>query len=89
MSLGLIGAGAAGVLGGGAYLLWFRGGCDRPPSADFVCNTLERSSIPGWVLIGAGVAAGVAGGIVLYRSRDVRLEVGWAPNPMLVLRGPL
>ena len=41
--------------------------CDAPPGA--VCQHVYNTKVQGWVAIGAGVAGGVVGGLLLWSSR--------------------
>jgi hypothetical protein len=67
-----IGAGAAGVL-----LLRNRGeDCGAIPGAE--CNLEPRSSLPGWSLVGAGLAAVATGAFLVIVNRD--LSVSAAPS---------
>jgi tetratricopeptide (TPR) repeat protein len=85
---GLIGAGALALAGGGVYLLAGRGGCGDLPSGA-TCNSKRRSVVPGFVLLGAGVATGVTGTILLYRGRDTQVALSVSDDVLLVLRGSL
>jgi tetratricopeptide (TPR) repeat protein len=85
---GLIGLGAASVAGGVVYLLAGRGGCGSLPTGA-MCNTERRSAVPGFVLAGAGLAAGVVGGILVYSNRDAGIGVSFSDGLMLVVKGSL
>jgi tetratricopeptide (TPR) repeat protein len=86
--LALGAAGAISVGAGVAYLLRGDAGCDGIPASG-ACNKQGRSAAPGWALVGGGVAAGLAGGLVFFRHREHEVSVAVGPRPMLLVRGTL
>lgn len=73
----LVGAGVLAVAGGVTLLLLDkRQSCDLQMAGD-QCQQRTRTHVPGWTLLGAGVAAGLVGGIVIYTSSsEVAVAVG-------------
>ena len=72
---------AAGV---GFLIADGKGVCDRP--ADGECTERYTTGVQGWALVGAGVAAGAAGGLLLYKSSRAQVAVG-VHGPSLVASG--
>jgi len=71
----LVGASLAAVAAGVAFLMMDgKGICDRP--ADGQCIERYRTNIQGWALLGGGIAAGAAGGVLLYRNSRAQISVG-------------
>ncbi len=53
---------------------------DCTPRAGFQCAREPASRVPAWTLIGAGVAAGAAGAIVLLTRPSTHTEIGFGPS---------
>ena len=82
----MIGVGAVAALGGAALLLFDKHpGCDVQMPTD-QCDERTQTRVPGWTLIGIGVAASVVGGILVYNSGSTQATVGIGPSS-LVLSG--
>jgi hypothetical protein len=62
----LVGVGVAAIATGALALRNVGADCVAPAGA--TCNLGSRSKVPGWTLIGAGAAAGIAGGMMFAVS---------------------
>jgi hypothetical protein len=77
VSSALIGGGvAASAVGIG--LLARGGGSDCEQG--FACISGSPSRAPGWALLGVGIGAAAAGGIVLFTAPSTRVELGLGPS---------
>jgi len=79
----LVGVGAGAAAAGGIMLA--TSGSDCTPMNGFECNTVPRSKVPAYVLLGGGLATAIAGGIVLYARPAAKVEVGLGPSIALTV----
>lgn len=58
--------------------------CDIPSSAPAGsrCARVYDTKTPGWIAIGAGAAAGIAGGILLWKGRAGDVQLGMGPGTL-------
>lgn len=58
--------------------------CDIPATAPMGsrCGRVYDTKSRGWIAIGAGAAAGIAGGIVLWKGRERDVQVGVGPGTL-------
>jgi hypothetical protein len=60
-----------------------RQGCERRMTGD-QCSERTRTAIPGWVLVGGGVASGVAGGVLLYSTSSTQVALTAGPASVAI-----
>jgi hypothetical protein len=75
----LIGLSAAGIAAGVAWLL-IDGDAGCTSGSPPTCRQIYDTKFQGWIAIGAGVAAGVAGGMLLWSGRSGRAAVAVGPR---------
>jgi hypothetical protein len=75
----LVGVSVLAVAGGVTLIvLDKRQSCERQMAGD-QCAERTRTAVPGWVLVGGGVAAGIAGGVLLYSSSTTQVALSAGP----------
>ena len=77
--------GAAGIVSAAAGVALLIGTSNCVPRQGFQCMREPVSHAPAWTLVGAGVAAGIAGTITLVSRPTSRTEVGFG-SPFIFLR---
>jgi hypothetical protein len=71
------------VLGGGGLLLIDKNETCGAPSGG-MCRQRNQTRGPGWGLIGAGAAAIVVGGLIVYNSSSAEVAVGVSPSSIVL-----
>jgi hypothetical protein len=56
--------------------------CDIPSTAPAGsrCGRVYDTKTLGWIAVGVGAAAGIAGGVLLWKGRDREVQVGMGPG---------